>query len=141
MHLLVLCNLTKTRCKVSKTIALAMHFTVIILLSACLVASANGNAQRITLSEKNAPLEKVFSAIERQTSFSFVYTDRIIGKAKKVSIHVNDASLEQVLDICFKNQPYTYTISDRFIVVKLKPNASLPLIQEPIDIAPPPIDV
>jgi len=46
---------------------LLMNFTAIILLAACLQVSAKGFAQNVTLSLKDAPLEKVFSAIEKQT--------------------------------------------------------------------------
>ncbi len=48
----------KNRPLTTKTLLL-MNFTAIVLLSACLSVSAKGIAQKITLTEKNAPLEKV----------------------------------------------------------------------------------
>ena len=97
-----------------------MKLVTVLILTACLTASATGEAQLITISQKNAPLAKVFSEIEKQTTYSFVYTDQLLLTAKNVNVEVNGASLEQVLAICFKDQPYTYTISDKFIVIKTK---------------------
>ncbi|MEP7374612.1 MAG: SusC/RagA family TonB-linked outer membrane protein [Chitinophagaceae bacterium] len=95
-----------------------MKITAILLLATCLQVSATGHAQSVTLNLKNAPLEKVFAAIEKQTEYSFVYTDQLLQKAKKVDVDVTAASLAEVLLICFKDQPYSYVISDKFIVVK-----------------------
>ncbi len=120
-----------------------MKITAIILLTACLSASANGDAQRLNLSLKNAPLEKVFSEIEKQTTYNFVYSDRMMLNTRKVTVEVTNAELSQVLDICFKDQPYTYVFSNKFIVVKpvsspvVQPGNTNPVINEP----PPPIDV
>jgi len=103
-----------------------MKLTAILLLSACMVASAKGLGQQITLSEKNAPLQEVFVKIEKQSGYTFAYTGSQLAKANKVSIEIKDASLEQVLQICFANQPFSYSIIEKTIVVRPKqesPNA------------------
>ncbi len=74
-----------------------MKITAIILLSACLVASANGKSQSITLSVKNAPLEKVLQEIKSQTGFQFIYTVDVIQKAKPIDLTVKNANIEEVL--------------------------------------------
>src|SRR5688572_22286919 len=84
---------------------LVMKLTAILLLAFCLQVTAGGNAQGITISEKNVPLQKVFSRIEEQTGFNFFYKIELISQARKVSIDVRNASLEQVLNICFRDQP------------------------------------
>ena len=112
-----------------------MKFTAIILLSACLAASAKGYSQKITLSEKNAPLEKIFSEIKKQSGFTFAYTESILSNAKKVTVEVNNVSLEQVLNICFSEQPFTYTIIEKTIVVKPKsPNEVITTEPASIDV-------
>ena len=52
---------------------LLMKFTTILLLAACLQVSARGLAQKITLSERNAPLEKILKQIHKQTGYQFFY--------------------------------------------------------------------
>jgi hypothetical protein len=93
--------------------------------------NAKGYAQKITLSQKNVSLAKIFREIRNQSEYLFLYNDRQMGKVNKVTIKVKDASIEQVLEECFKDQPLTYTIVDKTIVVIPKEevnvlNTSLP---------------
>lgn len=124
----------------TKKLLLIMKLTAIILLSACLAASAKGHSQNVTLTLKDAPLEKVFSEIKRQTGYTFVYKTEVLANAKTVSLTVNNASLQQVLDLCFKEQPLTYKIFENTIAIKIKesPNPSTGSGQAT---APPPIDI
>jgi TonB-linked SusC/RagA family outer membrane protein len=110
---------------------LIMKFTAIILFIACLQVSARGNAQGITLSEKNVSLEKIFKELRQQSGFSFVYTQQMLAGSAKVDIHVSNVSLEKALSACLKNQPLTYTIVGNTVVIKRKENAEgLSLINE-----------
>ena len=81
--------------------------------------SAEGFSQ-ITLSEKNAPLEKVFKAIENQSGYVFFYDYAWLQQAKTVSIRAKNASFTEVLNACFKDQPLTYSIVGKTVVVKQK---------------------
>src|SRR5690606_29932137 len=93
-------------------------WTVLLFVSLAMFSAARG--QTVTLSVKDAPIETVFSAIEQQTSYNFIYTSEAIAAAKRVSFSVQNASLDQVLTLCFSKQPLTYNISDRHITVRLK---------------------
>jgi TonB-linked SusC/RagA family outer membrane protein len=104
----------------TKLLLRIMKLTAFIMLMACLTASAGGYSQKVTISEKNAPIEKVFRMIEQQTGYVFFYDYALIGQAKKVNIQVKDIPLPEVLKLCFKDQPLTYTIIDKTIVVKPK---------------------
>lgn len=95
-----------------------MKLTAIILLSACMAASAKGLSQRITLSVKDAPLEKVFKEIQKQSGYAFVYFNDDLANTNKVNIDVKDVALDEVLRLCIRNQPLSYTISDKIIVIK-----------------------
>lgn len=102
-----------------------MKITAFILLVTCIQVSAKGWSQdRITLNLKNAPLEKVFTEIRKQTSYDFFYRDDLLRNTPKVTISVKDADLNEVLDSCFKNQPLTYVISGTGIIIKQKINTS-----------------
>lgn len=104
----------------TKQLQLAMKLTAIILLTACLQVSAKPNAQNVTLSEKNAPLEKIFQEIKRQTGYSFLYSSEVLKQAHRVDIDVRDASLAQALNACFAGQPLSWEMEDKTIIVKPK---------------------
>ncbi len=123
--------------ELTKTLRI-MKLTAVIFLSACLAASANGHSQNVSLKVKDAPLEKVFNEIKKQTGYDFVYKTDVLEHAGKVTLSVQNASLQQVLDLCFKDQPLTYKIFQSFIAVKSKADPTN-LIDE--NLPPPPIDV
>ena len=95
-----------------------MKFTTILLLAACLQVSASGFSQTVTLSLKNASLQKVFKEINRQTGFQFFYKDVLLKQVGKINIEVKDAAIDEVLKQCFSNLSVTYDIADKTIVVK-----------------------
>lgn len=113
-----------------------MKITAIILLSACLTASANGHSQKVTLSEKNALLEKVFTSIKQQTGYEFLYTDEMLQKAERITIDLKSVELQEALNLVFKNQPLTFSIIERTVVIKPK---APEVIKEKLP--PPPISV
>jgi TonB-linked SusC/RagA family outer membrane protein len=102
-----------------KTIAI-MKITLILLFAFCIKVNANGFAQQISLSEKNAPLKKIFKQIQQQSGYHFLYTDEMLQQGQLVSIAVKDVPLAIVLDKIFANQPLQYTILEKTIIVKLK---------------------
>src|SRR5665213_69178 len=103
-----------------KTIFLAMKLTAIFLLAACLQVSARGFSQKITLAEKNAPLEEVLTQIKEQSGYHLVYRQEWMEKAQTVTLDLKNASLQTALNACFANQPLTYEIVETTIVLKLK---------------------
>jgi TonB-linked SusC/RagA family outer membrane protein len=113
-----------------------LRLTVVLFLTLCFQAMATGYGQKITLSEKNAPIEKVFKEIRKQTGYQFLYTTRMVENARKVTIQVKDAELEDVLNRCFKEQPFTYEIKDKTIIIKSRTEGSTP-----VNISHPPIDI
>lgn len=119
-----------------------MKLTAIILLSACLTASAKGFSQTVTLSEKNAPLEKVFKEIKKQTGYNFLYTLEQLNQAGNVNIQLRNASLQEALAQCLQNTPLTYTIVEKTVVIKRK-EVVIPDSRLTTDDSqpPPPIDV
>lgn len=113
-----------------------MKLTAFILLVACLQASATGSAQdRVTFSVKEMPVEKVFSIIEKQTNYSFLYTEQQLRDAKKVTISIKDMNVRDALLECLRGQPFDFKIEGKtiFIVNKnavatLAPALTTPLI-------------
>jgi TonB-linked SusC/RagA family outer membrane protein len=99
---------------------LAMKFTAIFLLTACLAASASGYSQ-ITLSETNAPLQKVFREIQKQCGYDFLCTYEMLEKAGTVSVKVNNVSVQAAVEACLKGKGLAYEIQEKTIVIKPVP--------------------
>src|SRR5882724_9818226 len=93
---------------------------LVILLCTVTIIQAHANGQNISLSFKNAALEKVLSAIEQQSGYHFIYTREEIAGTKPVNIEIKNASLETALETCFRQQPVTYTIQESYIILKQK---------------------
>jgi TonB-linked SusC/RagA family outer membrane protein len=106
-------------------ILLIMKLTMILLTVACLQAGAAGYAQRISLSEHNAPLEKIFRQIKKQTGYNFFFEKILVQD--KVNIQVSNATIEEALDRCLKGLPLTYAIVDKIVVIKRKVIAGDPV--------------
>jgi TonB-linked SusC/RagA family outer membrane protein len=111
--------LLANRLSIFKTF-LRLKLASFFLLFFSLCSHAGIFCQGITLSEKNAKLDKVFKEIKRQTGYEFFYTDELLANTTLVSINLKNAGLEEVLDACLKNQPLTYVIIDQTIVIKPK---------------------
>ncbi len=136
MHLTAICSSVSCTRNQTRKLIRVMKITAMILLTACLTAGANGNAQKVTFSGKNVPLETVFTAIKKQTGYVVFYEYSIIAEANKVTVDVKNVPVEKLLDECFKEQRLTYSIEGRTILVTRKEVKTLP-----IDVPPPPIDV
>jgi TonB-linked SusC/RagA family outer membrane protein len=119
-----------------------MKLTAILLFAACITASANGYSQKVTISEKNVPLEKVFKQIKKQTGYVFFYDEAWMKQARKVTVNVVDSPLEEVLKICFKNQLLTFSIVGTTVVLTQSIAAIPSKVNEEVRIpAPPPFTV
>ncbi|MEO6706378.1 MAG: carboxypeptidase-like regulatory domain-containing protein, partial [Ginsengibacter sp.] len=108
-----------------KKIFLAMKITTILLFSACLTASAGGAAQKVTLSQKNVKLEKVFREIRKQTGYVFFYDAHILRGTESINIHVKNASVEEVLKETLQGQPLDFSIERETITIVKKADYSL----------------
>ena len=114
---------------------LVMKLTTVLLIAACLQVSAEGTAQKISLSQKNTTLEKVFKELHKKTGYEFFYRDEVLQKAKKFDIKVVNATIEEVLERCFQDQPLNYSIANNVISIKEKEPE-----RQPVPL-PPPVDV
>lgn len=96
-----------------------MKLTIPLLLVTCLqVCAKEGYTQKVSLSEHNVSIEKVFRQIRKQTDYLFLYTREVVQSAKKVNIDTKGATIEEVLALCFKDQPLVYTIVEKTVIVK-----------------------
>lgn len=105
---------------ITKKILLVMKLTALMLFIAFMQVSATTIAQKVTLSERNAPLSVVFEQIRTQTGYDFAYTTKTIQSAKPVTINVSNKNLKDVLDQIFDGQPLEYKIEDKSVTVSVK---------------------
>jgi len=103
-----------------KKILLIMKLTTLLLITVIMQVSANSFAQKVTLSEKNAPLIDVFNQIRIQTGYDFAFTATTLKDAKPVSIDVKNVELTEVLKKIFEGQPLDYSIENNSVVVSRK---------------------
>ncbi|SHF69664.1 TonB-linked outer membrane protein, SusC/RagA family [Pedobacter caeni] len=103
---------------------LIMKLTTLLLITAILQVSAGSYAQRITLSEKNAPLKKVFDKIRTQSGYDFLFTTSILKEAKPVNIDVKNMMITEVLNAIFAEQPLKYNIEDKSVIIRKKEKSS-----------------
>jgi TonB-linked SusC/RagA family outer membrane protein len=78
------------------------------------------NDDKVTLSIEKASLQVVFSAIQSQTTYRFVYTTEQLIGTKLVTISANKESVQSVLKQCFRDQPLYFSLEDKFIIVHRK---------------------
>lgn len=98
-------------------ILMMVKLIFILLITAFTLISMAGRAQKVSISEKDVPIDQIFKKIHKQTGYDFLYTDKLLKKISNISIDVKNASLEEVLAICFKGYPLTYTIKDKTIII------------------------
>ncbi|OQP55889.1 hypothetical protein A4H97_20065 [Niastella yeongjuensis] len=131
--------LYRLKWELTKTLRI-MKLAAFFLFAAAMHVSAKGLTQeKITLSLKNAPLEKVFNAIENQSGFVFIYKNETV-KDKKVSIQVTNVSLAEALDECLRGQALLYQIVGKSVAIKTA-FKTIDLVENETANAPPLIDV
>ena len=104
-----------------KKLRLMFRWTFVFVLLGMLHVHANvypQNGQQVTLSMKAASLKDVLWAIERQTSFVFMYNEEDLDKIGKVDVDVQGDDIRTILNVCLKGTTLTYVLQDNVIVLK-----------------------
>jgi TonB-linked SusC/RagA family outer membrane protein len=110
---------------VTKQALRIMKLTTIIISAFLLQVSAHSHAQKVSLNEKNASLERIISSIREQTGYDFIGNANLLNTARPVTIKVDRISLEEALRLCFENQDLVYSIEEKTVVLKPKEKSVL----------------
>lgn len=95
-----------------------MKLTFVFSVLCCLQLSANLHSQtRLTMRMKDASLTDVFLAIEKKTSYRFLFNNDIIPKGNNVSVQAKDEEVTNVLSRILANTPLNYKIVDQSVVI------------------------
>lgn len=94
---------------------------------ACLATSAMvvfAQGKPITLNLQNAPLTAALQAIEKQTGYTFSYSDNVVAGGKAVSLKAENATIKTVLDKMAQATGLEYSMmpNDVIVVSKSKNN-------------------
>ncbi|KUJ61281.1 SusC/RagA family TonB-linked outer membrane protein [Flavobacteriaceae bacterium CRH] len=90
-----------------------------------LLCSYTGQAQNITISFNDAPLETVLKEVAKQANYEAFYTQSLLKNSNPVTINVKNSPLKETLNLIFKNQKLKYTITNQTIVVSPQGGADL----------------
>jgi TonB-dependent starch-binding outer membrane protein SusC len=100
---------------------MSMKLTIAFLfLTTVQVYAVGTDAQTVSISKKNIPLQEVFKQINRQTGLDFVYDMKVVQRAGKIDLDVKNMDVGEVLKLCFANQPFTFVRLGETIVIKEK---------------------
>jgi len=102
---------------VSKLI-LQMKLISFLLVVICVQATASVSAQKITLTEKQASIQKLLREIRKQSDYDFIVNARNLKNARPLNITVRDMPLEEVLHLIFANQPVDYVLDNKTIIIR-----------------------
>lgn len=119
----------------------AMKLTFILLTAALLQVSAKSLSQNVTLNFKDAPAEKMFREIERQTGMGFLYTKKMLSDAPKVNINVKNSPVTEVLNQYFSGQQLDFKIQNNTIVITRRTEVKSVMSNIEEHQLPPPITV
>ena len=76
-----------------------MKLTIALLVFACLQVSAKGWSQeRITLKLSGVELKKVLFAIEKKSTYRFLFTEDAVKGKPRVSVNMEEATVADILD-------------------------------------------
>lgn len=94
-----------------------MKLIVVLLLGVSLHIHASSYGQRLNLKLKDVTLLRVFSEIQKQSDYNFIYTVDAVESVKGLDIDLKDASVEQVLELCFQGHRLSFQLIDKLICV------------------------
>src|SRR5690606_19778327 len=112
---------------------LAMKLTIFLIIVFSLRVSAGAYAQRVSLSLKDATLEKAFEEIRKQSPYDFVYHDKFIRLAHPITLDVKDIDIDEALQKLFAGQPFRYEVVNH--IVTIQPRTSFPADSENLILA------
>ncbi len=91
---------------------------ILFFVAFCQQIPLQSNGQSISLEVRDEPLEKVFTLVQRQTPYRFVYTSEDLAATKRVTLSLTNASIAIFLEKIFKDQPVDYNLRGQVIMVR-----------------------
>ncbi len=112
---------------------LKMKLTTILIIVSLFQIQANTYSQKakVTLNLENVTVEKVFSEIEAQSKFRFLYNHEKVNVNRKVSINADKLPISDVLESIFRNTDIYFLVKRKQIILKTgKVRPPVPIAEE-----------
>ena len=74
----------------------------------------------INLSLRNVTVEQVLDRIEKDTEFSFLFTDKFVDTDRIVDMNIHSKNINETLKILFGGTDVSYRIVDRQVILSKK---------------------
>lgn len=87
--------------------------------------SSYASQTTLTVQLNNKTVKEVFSYIEQNSEFIFVYHGSKVDLNRKVSIDANEQTVQKVLNEIFANTDIEYIVNDRQIIVRKSENSKV----------------
>lgn len=96
------------------------HYLRKLLLIVFLFGSLCAAGQNFSFTFKRTALSYIFTQIEQQSNFQFIYTEELLDKSLPVTFSAKNVSIDSVLRLCFKQQPLDYIKEGQHIIIREK---------------------
>lgn len=96
-------------------------FLLLICICSSFASSGYSQTMRVSIRQSAMPLNRIFSEIEKQTSYLFVYNNQI-DVNQKVSVDVKEQEVARVLETLFRGTNIEYVVQGNHIILSSKEN-------------------
>lgn len=104
-------------CPLKKTlITMKVIITLLVMNLLSLQAVTFPQSMRLNVNLENAPMKTLFSTIEEQTNYRFVYNEKTVEN-KFVTINLKNATIDNILDAVLANTGNSYKLLDNNLIV------------------------
>ncbi len=103
-----------------KKLLITMKLTALLILVTIMQVAAGARAQSITFSAQKVSLQKVFTAIEKQTGYLVFYKKEVLQRAHDISVNAKEVPLNEFMDQVLKDQPIEYELLSKTIILTVK---------------------
>ena len=101
-------------------ILLKMKLTLCVILISVfgtMASESYSQTTKLSLDLKKAKVKDALGAIENQSEFYFLYSEKLINVDREVNIEVQGSTIEKILDKIFEGTNVNYTVKGRQIVL------------------------
>ena len=95
-------------------------FLLFIMIFQIKAEQAYSQSTALSFKLSNKTVEQVLEQIEKETEFSFLFTDNTLDVSKTVNIQVKKQNIHHVLNQLFEDTDIQYKIVDRQIILSKK---------------------
>ncbi|MDR1225264.1 MAG: TonB-dependent receptor [Tannerella sp.] len=96
---------------------LTVVFSYLIVFQLYAGVTYSQNMKTVSLSLNNVTVEEAINRIEKETSYSFLFTDETVDIGRKVNIHVDNGDITDVLSQLLRSTDVGYQMIDKQIIL------------------------